>query len=463
MKRFFSLFILQACLISLCFFSGCSDDSTIGSSLTPNEVKIEVDSTFVVTGQSVYTPTFDSRTLSQLAGSISAKGYGDLSCSYVTQFMPALQLSIPDSIKADDLCDFHLRLHIKKGSIVGDSLLPQRLNVYKLKKAPDASLANNTFDPLAEGYCSAKDIIGTKSFTMASALKGEEMLVSIPLPMSLARDFFNKYRTTPSLFEWPSTLATFFPGIFVKSSFGQGCLMNVSATEMTVFWKHKERVTVIENNVGITKDSLITDSCTFLASAPEVLSFNNIKLKPSDDILQRISSGKCVLMSPAGYNVRITFPAQAILDRYWKSDFNLAVINDLSFSIPVSEITNDYGIQPPPQILLVKTSELESFFANNQVPDAVNSFYASYSSTTGQYTFNSMRGYVRELMKAGKSVKPEDYDFTIIPVVITTETNSYTGEIVPSTCTPYTARPTMCILNIDKAKVKFTYSLQSID
>lgn len=455
--------LATAAVMAAVALTACNEDSNIGSSIMEEDVTIVVDSTFSVTGQSVYTPKFDSRTLSQLAGSISAREYGDLACSYVTQFMPALQLGIPDSIPTDQITDLRLRLHAKKGTLTGDSLLPQRISVYRLTKQITSELADNAFDPESDGYCGPSDLLGTKSFTMASALKGSEMIIDVKMPPALAYELINKYRTDPAVFEWPQTFAKMFPGIFVKSTFGQGCIVNVGATEMTAFWKRKVKVTVIENGTGVTKDSLVTDSCTFLASGPEVLSFNNIKMRPARSIQDAIERGECVMMSPAGYNVEIKFPAQQILDRYWCSDFNLAVINDLRFSIPVTEIKNDYGLLPSPQILMVLTKDLKDFFAGNKVPDAITSFYATYNSETKSYTFNSMRNYVIKLMKEGNTVKEEDMMFTLLPVVISTDNDAYTGEIVPNTCTPYTARPTMSILDLSRAKIRFEYSIQKTD
>lgn len=450
-------------IVAATALTSCNEDSTIGSSIIDKEVTIVVDSTFSITGRPVYTPKFDSRTLSQLAGSISAREYGDLSCSYVTQFMPALQLGIPDSIPTDQITDLYLRLHAKKGTLTGDSLLPQRISVYRLTKQITSGLADNAFDPEADGFCGPSDLLGSKSFTMASALKGSEMIIDVKMPPALAFELINKYRTDPAVFEWPQTFAKLFPGIFVKSTFGQGCIVNVGATEMTAFWKRKIKVTVIENGVGVTKDSLVTDSCTFLSSGPEVLSFNNIRMRPAQSVLDAVGRGECVMMSPAGYNVEIKFPAQQVLDRYWSADFNLSVINDLRFSIPVTEIKNDYGIQPAPQILMVLTKDLKAFFAGNKVPDAVTSFYATYNSETATYTFNSMRNYIIKLKNEGRTVKEEDMTFTLLPVAITTDNDAYTGEVVPNTCTPYTARPSMGILDLSRAKVRFEYSIQKID
>ena len=147
----------------------------------------------------------------------------------------------------------------------------------------------------------------------------------------------------------------------------------------------------------------------------------------------------------------------------------MSVVNNLTISIPVENIKNDYGLTPPPYLLMVKSSEVDKFFAENIIPDGKSSFWASYDESSQSYNFTSMRDYIIQAIKErnkkeddSKNEESEDYKFTIIPVQITTDTQgTYETTTIVTKCTPFISRPVMGRLVLDKAKVKFTYSKQN--
>lgn len=175
--------------------------------------------------------------------------------------------------------------------------------------------------------------------------------------------------------------------------------------------------------------------------------------------------------------MRLTFPAKELIDIYRQSQSRLSVVSGLSFSVPVDVIENDYGLTPPPYMLMVKTSKLNEFFAKNSLPDNKESFYATYSAASGKYSFSSMRQYIINLIEK-ETISDDDLDFTIVPVDLTLESNNnnsnnyyyyyYGSSSSNSTtytvtkCTPYIAKPAMCRLRLDEAQTVFTYSIQQM-
>lgn len=85
MKR---LLIIPAAALALAF-GACEEETTIGSSIVDDELSIVIDSNFTISGRTVETGAVQSRTLTQLIGSIDNKDFGSLSSTVVTQFMPA--------------------------------------------------------------------------------------------------------------------------------------------------------------------------------------------------------------------------------------------------------------------------------------------------------------------------------------------------------------------------------------
>lgn len=134
-------------------------------------------------------------------------------------------------------------------------------------------------------------------------------------------------------------------------------------------------------------------------------------------------------------------------------------------NIPAESMTNDYGIGVVPTLLMIKTSEVDEFFRENKLADNKTSFTAAYDSTNKRYQFNALREYLLSLL-AKDVITDDDLDFSLIPVYLQTEQNynSYYGTS-SSTVTgvvPYTIRPTMTMLDMDKAQVVFSFSSQIV-
>ena len=121
---------------------------------------------------------------------------------------------------------------------------------------------------------------------------------------------------------------------------------------------------------------------------------------------------------------------------------------------------------PPPELLMIRTADIEDFFANGKVPDNKTSFRGTYSTTTGRYEFASMRQYIVDLKNKGRDIDPADVDFTLIPVDFTTEAviNNYDGSttVYVTGCIPYIESPRMAVLDTDRATLVFTFTSQLV-
>ncbi len=458
----------------LSLFSSCQDDtSPIGSSLVNNEVSITVDTLEMkLTASSVYEPEFDSRTQSKLLGRINVPEYGSLDCSFVSQLMCSTQLTIPDSIPVSDVDSIRLVLTLPRGSLTGDSLAPQQLKVYKLTKQLPADI-DNTFDP--KGYYNPSSPLGVKSYTLSALSMNDSLFkkqeaISIPvkLPAQLAKEVYTAYKNSPETFQWPQNFAKYFPGVYVEQNFGNGCLGLISSLKVFTYWHYIRQVYQKKDDDSGDYEYVPTikrDSVCLFSSQPEVLSANRVTYNVSDKIKNLVAKGKSVITTPGGYYVNIKFPAQEIIDKYDKDLYRVSVVSKLSFEIPAKVIENDFDITVAPNMLMIKSSEREKFFAENKIPDGKTSFYAPYNSATKSYNFNSMRDYILDLINSGKPVDPADMEFSLVPVTVTTEdVPGYSSTTTYVTrCAPYIGRPTMTLLDTDKATICFTYSRQTME
>lgn len=455
----------------------CEEDvSSIGSSLTNGEVTITVDSLPTdIHGASEWVESFDARTITKLLGRLRVPEYGDLSCTFVTQMMCATQMNIPDSIKVDDVDSVRMILMVPRGNLTGDSLAPQQLKVYRLDKQLPEGITSR-FDPM--GYYDPSAPYGTKSYTLSNIAKGDtafkkDKFISIPvtLPREFGRELFTKYRNNDPMFQWPSSFAQYFPGIYVEQNFGNGCVANITRVETNLYWHRREKVAV---NIDSTKVDYqikdVRDSLCLLASQPEVLSSNNISYTASEQLRAMAAEGKSLITSPGGYITNIKFPIDSLIQRFKEANRDLSVVTALSMEIPGKVVKNDYGIVQAPYLLMVRKSEREAFFRDNKIPDNRESFYAAFDTETGTYKFSSMRNYflkVLEDIDNGKNPTEQEGEFSLIPVAVTTESvpNAYTGQttVYVVRCSPYIGGPSMTELDTANAVISFTFSSQTID
>lgn len=463
---------LATALASGAIFSSCDDNvSQIGESLTTGEVTIVLDSIQTgITTSTIWENQFDARTQTKMLGRLNIPEYGSLDCSFVSQLMPATKMNIPDSITVNDVDSMRVVLTVNRGSLTGDSLAPQQLKIFRLTKQLPSDISNN-FDP--EGYYDPSTPLGVKSYTLSAIYMSDSLFkkqnnISIPvkLPDRMAKDVFTAYRNTPEMFAWPATFARYFPGVYVEQNFGNGCVGLISALRFYAYWHYMKQV--YQKNEETDKYEyvpvLTRDSVCLFSSQPEVLSSNLISYKVSEYLKGLVEDGRSIITTPGGYHVNIKFPAQEIIDKYNKDLYKMAVVSRLSFEIPATAVRNEYDLGVAPHLLMIKSSERESFFRENKIPDDKTSFYASYDSRTGRYRFNNMRDYILGLIESGKPVAPEDMEFSLIPVIVTTEdVPSYSSSTTYVTsCSEYIGRPTLTQLDTDHVTIVFSFSKQEL-
>lgn len=445
----------------------CDDaTSSIGNSLITDRSEIVIDSTFTVSGESKVNADIQSRTTTQLLGSLNAKEYGTFSSEIVTQFMPALQLDTV-GVSINDIDSIKMLMFYTAGNFTGDSLVPMGLQVYPLIRQLPSPIYSD-FDPT--GYYDDTDCWsnGTHIYT-GNALYNDSInnltyrTVAVKLPKSFALEFYQKYLDSPETFSNPDAFARFFPGLYIKNSFGSGRVINFSETRINLYFRRHGKVTKDD----VTRDTIYNTSASYMAVSPEVISNNIIRLQLSQSLRDMADQNQTILVAPAGYDIQLTFPTREILKRYRENAGALSVINTLTLSLPVEKITNRYNIAPPSYLLLVLSKDKAGFFAQNKITDNKTSFFATYNEYTKTYDFTDMRQYILDML-AKDNLSAEDYTFTLTPVNIVTESSSSDyyygqGQSFITEITPYVSGPTMCRLKLDEAKIKFTYSKQSVN
>lgn len=464
--KFNHLFIPFA-VTAVALFTACDDTtSTAGSSLVTDNTEVVIDSAFTLTGTPRKIDSIPARTTTQILGNITAEEYGHFSSDFVAQFMPALQLDTAGT-KASDIDSVKLVMMFSRGNLTGDSIVPMGFKVYPLTAQLPSPSYNTSLDNIGSFYDENQCWTAKTQVYTGNALYNDSIndlvyrSVMVDLPKSFAVKFYNEYINHPETFATPQAFTSFFPGIYVKNTFGSGRVINFSATQIRLYYKR--HATVTKN--GEERDTIYNITSTYMAVTPEVISDNLIRMSLSQSLLNRINNGETLLVAPAGYEVEMTFPTREIISRYRQYGGDLSVINSLTMSIPVEKLANGNNINPPANVLIVLSKDKKSFFADNKITDDKTSFLASYDETTQSYEVTGMRSYIIEMLSKD-NITADDYTFTITPVNVVTETSQsgyYSqGQVYVTGINPYVSGPAMCRLRLDKAKIKFTYSKQSL-
>ncbi len=441
----------------------CDDTtSSIGTSLVQDQVEIVIDSTFTVSGQSVSNRKIQSRTITQVLGKINAEGYGSFQSDFVTQFMPVLNIDTTN-VQRENIDSLRLFFLVPHTEIVGDSLLPMGLDIYRLNKELPSPIYS-TFSP--EGYYDKTKVMS--HIYKANAIEEGDTLfnsttkyIMFNLPREMALELYDIYKENPANYATPQAFVKKFPGFYVKNSYGSGRVVRIAKTVMRMYY-HKNLV----NDAG--RDTTIRYVGYYYGVQPEVVTNNIIDYQISPVLERRINDGEHIIVAPAGRDVEIRFPAPEVLDAYKNKAGKLAVINGLTFRIPAIEIDNDYSIEPPSAMLMILSKDKDKFFVDNEINNDVTSFIARYNSTTKSYNFDGMRAYMLDLLKK-ENITPEDYTFTLTPVSLMTTTDASTSyyyyyyssptEVV-NAIVPYVSSPTMVQLDLKKSKIILTFSKQ---
>ncbi|MCH5226825.1 MAG: DUF4270 family protein [Muribaculaceae bacterium] len=461
--------------------TACEEDTTsIGSVIAPGNVTITIDEIdYDLMAKPVPVESFDAKTGNLMIGNIQRDNYGNLFCSFVTSLMCSANLQIPDSLF--NLPDFtstrvdscKLVLGAQRKGIIGDSLAPQKLEVFLLKN-PLSGQITNTFNPEGDYYT---EPLASKSYTVAEIASSDSVFyhnnyvqIDVNLPVEFGRTIIDKYKQQPSLFQWPQTMAKeFLPGFYVKTTFGNGCIANIESLYVAVFYHSlaevKETVGEGDEQETVTKVKHVNNVVFPFTISPEVVSSNIIEYQPSQNIINhnQQEDGTVVITTPGGYMAEFIFPMEDLIDRYSEDNIHLTTLNDIELFIPAESFDPESGLGIVENLLMIKSTDYEEFFNKNKVPDNITSFAGVYDSTNQRYYFGTLRNLFLNLINK-EEITDEDVSFMLIPVEIETETSNsyYSSATYVTKCVPFTSKPTMTLLKTNEAQITFSFSTQII-
>lgn len=413
------LFILGVGL-GLAILGGCNDElSEVGSSIQPDGDKsfVYVDS-FQLSAKTVLMDSVYARTTSGLLGEIYDPLYGNIKSDYLCQFYCPENYQFQNTPLNGVIDSMDLRIFYS--SWVGDSLTPMQVTVYPITTVPERNFYTNV-DP--EKYCDMQTVLGQKMYTAYDVTISDSVrngltsttytpVVRVKLPTEIGQDFYNETVNNPSSFENQDAFNQYFPGLYIKNTFGSGNLLTVYQTSFFIYYRY-----TVEGSAG--QDSIVNGREQFNVTR-EVIQLNHVANANLEPLL--LPDEKYTYMrTPAGVYTELTLPITEI-----KETVGSRFLNNLPLTLHAMPQENwDYAFEPPSYLLLLPTDSVKGFFEQNKVENNETAFLSGiYDSSTRTYTFGNISNLIKYQLE---NAPDEDLQVSVIPVSRETQSDSYSG------------------------------------
>lgn len=176
-----------------------------------------------------------------------------------------------------------------------------------------------------------------------------------------------------------------------------------------------------KGNVSGKVDSVVYMNVPF-AATKEI--FMSTRMQNSDKLKEFVKEDNpyTYLKTPAGLCTEVTLPLETMYEELSKD-----TLNSITLSLTKMKSTDEgpYKMGVPQNLLLVRKSEMISFFENNKKNDNITSFLASYDSSTNSYSFSKLNRLVSYIFSEirNEEEKDENWDKVLL-IPVTTELDS---------------------------------------
>lgn len=445
------------------FLCACEDTLTnIGSSIRPDTDDLTVKTTnFELASRTFLADSIYVRTGTPLLGEVTDKTYGTVRVDYAAQLyaQPGFNFDVINSSDSvlysmtnpkDSMVNNQLDsavLYVYYQSYIGDSLTPMAVTAYQVQQQlPKNFYSNIDFTP----YVTPLKPLGSAGYT------GKDMTVSdsirdmtdyvaavrVKMIDEVKDSFLKAVRETPKVFDDQSTFEQFFPGIYLKNTYGDGTILQVARTSLYFYYRTYHNLKPggdpLVGSDG--KDSsYVVNRTKYLAVTPDVIQLNQVQNPVNQNPAILNNDSATFITSPGGYFTEIDIPVGKIMAELSSNttataEYLNGVLLNVSAYKPVDNI---FSATPPSNMLLVERSKMNEFFEGNKLPDSEKSFMGSYASdsTAGTYGYNFNNINKLVIAFAEEAKKDGSYDesyvvkMAMVPISTTLDSYNYVSQI----------------------------------
>ena len=405
------------------YLIGCNDTiDSIGIHMKPDEDVIAVfDTTLNIDGRTIRMDSLYAKSINGLLGQFQDPQFGGLKAGYVCQYYPSLGFSLDSILGTAGQEVDSIQLKILYTSYVGDSLAPMEVSVYPVVRPLEKNYYTNV-DPAQ--FCDTQTLLGQQAYTARDLTISDSLnqtlsykMVSVPLSRELGQSFLDEYRKPNHGLFTPSGFTTFFPGTYLASTFGSGCILKVESTEIDIYYT---RLFTKQGSAG--QDSIYQGaSLAVLSVTKEVIQLNKYKGLNDEHLLEE-SSDKMYLKSPAGIFCEVSIPLKKIVQTLGNRKFNNVKLSigaypkedrEYVLNFPGLGVSNT-ATQTRPKMLLIEPDSIKTFFEERKYANGQTSFYTTFDASAFAYTFDNISNVIQNAIDKG--VQNEFLSLYLIPV-----------------------------------------------
>ena len=428
--------LITVLCLGILILSGCDNElSMVGATTLPtgDQITVYVD-TFQLTATTIQRDSLFAKTTNGLLGEYYDPLYGRLKSDYLCQFYCQDGFQFYQTPYENKIDSIYVTLYYVT---IGNPNTPMQIQVFPVTKPLDKVYFTN-IDPA--DYCDLTKELGSLVFTAsngtlldsATTASGSYYYrsLNIRLPLELGQKIYDETIHNPASFNNQQAFLGFFPGIYLTTGYGSGCILDVQRTDICIDYQCIETDTA-----GV--ESLVYLSERFITTK-EVVQLNRFENSDTEQLLAE-NKDYTFVKTPAGIYTRYVLPTPTI-----KTVIEGRIINSILFSLKYMPNENwPYALAPPPFLLLMPEDSLNSFFQNRNVENNITTYISStqtdpsattlgYSSDTRTYFFHN----IHNLLSYHLITTPdEDLRLLVIPVnrvtsmsqnyYYTTEINNY--------------------------------------
>ncbi|GHT76499.1 hypothetical protein AGMMS50262_14860 [Bacteroidia bacterium] len=455
---------LFSILLGLVYLTACDQDSidNIGSSIQPDGDKIGVyETTIDITGKTVKVDSVYAKSINGLLGKFYDPEYGEIEAGYICQYYP--DTFYLDKMKNKNSVD-SVRLLVLYRSYVGDSLSPMEVTVYPVKQ--NMILDKNYYSNInPANYCDLNNILGRKTYTARNLNISDSLntvsntnqsykVLSIPLPVELGNLFLEEYKKPDhGALTDPDKAAVLFPGTYLASTFGSGCILDVEGTRIHIYYDIE-----IENSTGTADTTVVMYSS--LNVTKEVIQLNHLVSSKDETLWQDETTPDMYIKTPAGVFSQISIPLKQIKDSIgdrWFSKVSLKLTAQPRSTRPYSLDFPGLGTYSTSQmasskLLLIEPDSVKSFFEQQRVADNQTSYFTTFNASDYTYSFENISNVVQNAIN---NTDKESLDLLLIPTLVSyyTASSGYTTSTVDNKSISYLT-PSAVTLKRDDLKIQ---------
>lgn len=413
------------------------DDSTTGiGDFVSNLDKIEASyDKYKVTSRTLRLEKVYSRTNKAYLGKYTDPDFGQYSADFITQINCPEKFELPEHLK--EITGASLELYYT--DFYGDSLATLTVQVDTLNKIiedSDTGLYYTSYEP-KDYYDETKTPLAVKTYAAVDMSVSDSLRntsdyypsIKIDLGKAFGERIQNLYTSKPEYFKDAySFINNVLKGFYVHTTQGDGSVVYIKD-----IWLRLNLDYYVESESTGEIDSLVQGN-TVLAASKEVLMSTRLGYpeEQSDNSKDRLDElvdekGHTYLKTPAGLCTEVTLPIDEIYndERHKNDTLNSVTLSIKKYRYAGNENSNNFTMGIPQNVLMVRKSDINTFFEQNKTYDNKTSFLGTYSSNTNSYTFSKLNRLISNIFSEIRSGEEytEDRDKVLL-IPVTTETDA---------------------------------------